>query len=88
MRRSSGVAGDDAGARAAGADDDVRVGDVAGATGGEQAADVGRVHPTEGRDLGSGLSQQSGEPGLPCRVPDRLGERRAWTMTGAPVWSA
>lgn len=67
-----GIAGDDAAPGSASADDDVRVGDLAGAAGGEQSSDVGGVHPVEGRDVGAGLPQEPGQPGLPCRVANRL----------------
>lgn len=70
-----GVAGDDTGAGSAGADDDVGVCDVAGAAGAEQAPDARRVHPVEWDHVGPWLTQQPGEPSLPPRIADRLGER-------------
>lgn len=53
------------------------VGDVARPTAGEQSTDVRGVDSPEGNDLGSWLTEKSGEPCLSRWVADRLGERTA-----------
>jgi hypothetical protein len=66
-------------AAAAGADDDVGVGDVCRPAGGQEPAGVGRVHSVEADDVGAGRADQ------PARV--RCFTRSA-SLSGSEVSSA
>src|SRR5204863_5265408 len=59
------VRGDDGLVSAARADDYVSIGDIGGPAGGQQPADVCRIHPVQAYDVGRGLADQPREPGLP-----------------------
>jgi hypothetical protein len=73
-RLVTGIGGDDGLAGAAGADDDVGVGDVGGSAGGEQPADAGCVDPVQVGDVGGQLADEPRQPGLPVRPANGLGQ--------------
>ena len=60
------------------AHDDVRIDDVAGATGGQQESGGRRVRPVQRNEIGARLSDESSEAGLSCGTSDGLRERGCW----------
>ena len=60
------------------ADDDVGVGDVRGSACYQEPADIRRVHPVEGDNVGRWLAGQSRQPYLLFGPADRLGESGRW----------
>jgi hypothetical protein len=62
-------------AGAACADHHMSIDDVGCPARRQQPADVRRIHPVEVHNVSRRLTNQAGQPDLPLRPPDRLGQR-------------
>jgi len=74
LAQVTGIGGDDGLVSAARADHQVGIGDVRSSAGGQQPADVGRIHPTQIDDVGRRLADEPQEPDLSIWPADRLSQ--------------